>query len=88
MRSRKGSDAVESWSCLRTGPDNIGLIPMAESRNDTESTVKWKSSQRNKREKNECSRRDSPSPSQHIIFFINSCYSNPYEILSFSLNFS
>lgn len=57
MRSRKGSDAVESWSCLRTGPDNIGLIPMAESRNDTESTVKWKSSQRNKREKNECSRR-------------------------------
>ena len=26
MRSRKDSDAVESWSCLRTGPDNIGLI--------------------------------------------------------------
>ena len=57
MRSRKDSDAVESWSCLRTGPITSASSPMAEPCNDTGSTVKWKSSPRNEREKNECSRR-------------------------------
>lgn len=67
---------------VESGPRSCNLLGIDDTE-ETNRNYKIKS-----KGNDECSRRDSPSPSQHIIFFVNSCYSNPYEILSFSLNFT